>query len=249
MMKHIVFGDIHGRKCWRKVIDLEKPDKVIFLGDYVSSHEGISGEQQRSNLEDIMTFKENNMDDVIMLLGNHDLQHLGYPWAHCCCLDPYVYRWLSSKDVSKRFLELTQAIHIQDNIIFSHAGVSKVWWENQFMGDPTKENLLKINDLEPNEMFMFTPDSMYDTYGDSVTQSPVWIRPNALLRSHLDGWDQVVGHTRISKPGNIITDDFKEIAHNHGLDLKMNECWFIDCLPDQYMVIEDDIRKMRDIKL
>ena len=41
-MKIVVLGDIHGLTVWKDIIDKEQPDQVIFLGDYVSSHEGIS---------------------------------------------------------------------------------------------------------------------------------------------------------------------------------------------------------------
>ena len=57
-MKTLVLGDIHGRTCWYDIIEDEQPDKIIFLGDYVSTHENISAEQQCSNLEDILNFKE-----------------------------------------------------------------------------------------------------------------------------------------------------------------------------------------------
>ena len=42
MMKIVVLGDIHGLTVWKDIIDEEQPDQVIFLGDYVSSHEGVS---------------------------------------------------------------------------------------------------------------------------------------------------------------------------------------------------------------
>ena len=82
-MKILVMGDIHGRPFWKDIIELETPDKVIFLGDYVSTHEDYTGEEQFNNLVDIMDAKEHWKDRMIMLRGNHDLQHLGYPWAEC----------------------------------------------------------------------------------------------------------------------------------------------------------------------
>ena len=44
-MKTIVFGDIHGRMEWYDIVQAENPDKVIFLGDSVSTHEDISSDQ------------------------------------------------------------------------------------------------------------------------------------------------------------------------------------------------------------
>ena len=123
--------------------------------------------------ENIMNFKEAQPDNCIMLFGNHDLQHLGYPWANCSGLDFVVYRWMSSKNIANRFLKCAQAIYIQDNIIFSHAGISKKWWENQFMGEPTAENLLKLNEIEPCEMFAFTPDHYNDWSGNFLGKDGV----------------------------------------------------------------------------
>ena len=40
-MKTLVLGDIHGEH-WYDIIEDEQPDKIIFLGDYVSTHENIS---------------------------------------------------------------------------------------------------------------------------------------------------------------------------------------------------------------
>lgn len=247
-MKTIVFGDIHGRTQWYDIIHAEKPDKVIFLGDYVSTHEDISAIQQCNNLNDIMNLKEAEPDKYIMLFGNHDLQHLGYYWAECSGLDRLVYQWMSSKTIANRFLKCAQAIYIQDNIIFSHAGISKKWWENQFMGEPTKENLLKLNEIEPCEMFAFTPDHYTDWSGNSITQSPVWIRPESLLKSHIDGWDQVVGHTPLNEPGNILEDN-RFGAYRENWNITMKELWCIDCMPKGYMVIEDGKRELRSWKM
>lgn len=72
-MKTLVLGDIHGRLIWNDIIEKENPDKVIFLGDYVSTHENITAGQQLSNLEDILNYKEENPDKVILLRGNHKI--------------------------------------------------------------------------------------------------------------------------------------------------------------------------------
>ena len=38
-MRTLVLGDIHGKTIWKDIIKKENPDKVIFLGDYVTTHE------------------------------------------------------------------------------------------------------------------------------------------------------------------------------------------------------------------
>ena len=70
-MKVLILGDIHGRTIWKDIIEKESPDKVIFLGDYVSTHDNISSETQIANLNDILDYKEANSSKVILLRGNH----------------------------------------------------------------------------------------------------------------------------------------------------------------------------------
>lgn len=242
--KILVLGDIHGRLCWYDIIQDEKPDKIIFLGDYVSSHDDITDEQQCANLEDILNAKESEPEKYILLRGNHDLQHLGYYWAECSGFFPKVYQWLSELNMKEKYLRNTQWVHIEDDLIFSHAGISKVWWQYLNLGEPIKENILKINELEPSHIFAFTPDRYSDYYGDSYTQPCTWIRPMSLVQNHIEGWNQVVGHTRINNPGNIIPS-FEFYRENWGIT--MNELWCVDALPFQYMVIENGERKMKNV--
>lgn len=70
-MKIIFITDTHGRDTWKKIINKESSDLVIFGGDYVSTHEKITEEEQIENLKDILTYKEENPDKVILLRGNH----------------------------------------------------------------------------------------------------------------------------------------------------------------------------------
>ena len=241
-MKIIILGDIHGRMIWHDIIQAEKPDKVIFMGDYISSHDDISSEQQCINLEDILNYKEDNPNNVILLRGNHDLQHLGYYWAECSGFFRGVYNWLSEPHIKERFLNLTQWIHIENNYIFSHAGISQTWWKSLELGDPTKDNILKINQLEPSPLFAFTPDRFSDYYGDSFSQPCTWIRPTALVQNALENWNQIVGHTRVNNPGNII---LQLKSYKDNWDFNIEELWCVDALPLQYMIMEDGKYEMK----
>ena len=136
-MKNLVLGDTHGRTIWKFIIDKEAPDKVIFLGDYVTSHEGISAEIQLNNLEDILTFKEDFPDKIILLRGNHDLCELGYHWAKCFPTEPNIQEVMSVNPLKSRFESLTQWIYIDEELktVFSHAGISQVWMNNNNIKD------------------------------------------------------------------------------------------------------------------
>ena len=168
---------------------------MIFLGDYVSTHENISSDQQCSNLEDILNYKEANSDKVILLRGNHDLEALGYYWAECSGHSRSVSRYMIS--IKDRFLADTQWVYVEGNIIFSHAGISKTWFKNFDF-----EDVHLISNCERSDKFGFIPNSHRDSYGNSITQPCVWIRPLSLIQDALDGYIQVVGHT----PFKIITN-------------------------------------------
>ena len=167
-MKTLVFGDIHGRDCWIDIIRKESPDKVVFLGDYVSTHEDIDELTQIKNLEDILTYKELNMDSTILLRGNHDMQHLGYSWAHCSGLFPKVMQHMIL--LHQRFLSLTQWIYVDGDLLFSHAGVSEEW-----MKIAEVSSIDNINNMEPSDKFGFLPNRMGDYNGSSPTQPPTWL--------------------------------------------------------------------------
>ena len=225
-MRTLVLGDIHGKTIWKDIIKKENPDKVIFLGDYVTTHEGISSEQQISNLKEILTYKEENSDKVILLRGNHEIQHLGYSWAECSGLDRTVLEYMSKETFKERFLSLTQWIYIDKelNTIFSHAGVSRVWMES------ANCDIEDLNTLIPSELFGFTPDSLFDCYGDSVTQPPTWIRPRALCKCNISGYDQVVGHTPVT---HGIVNMSKATKENRNI-------WLCDALGlSKYLLIEN----------
>lgn len=228
-MKITVLGDIHGGDIWKPIVQKEEDsDLIIFLGDYVASspYEEVTGKDQVSNLMDILEYKDENPDKVILLRGNHDLQHLGYYWAECSRLNSYVLVVMSDSKVKDTFLHVTKWIHIHDNIIFSHAGVSQVW-----LDEVLKDKLENVNNHEPSEEFGFWPDDPFDLIGVSKTQPCTWIRPSKLIDCMPEGYIQVVGHTT----------QYGGLTH-------VNDLWLCDSLGErQYLVIEDNEFKIRKI--
>lgn len=228
-MKTVVLGDIHGRTVWKKIIAKEQPDQIIFLGDYVSTHEGISESDQVSNLLEILRFK-NHHPETILLRGNHDMQHLGYYWAECSGYFPWVAELMT--DLKKEFLSNTQWIHIMGNTVFSHAGISTKWLKHNGI------SLNGINALKPSELFGFSLVDSWDVYGTSPFQPPTWIRPKTLVDVMIPGYDQVVGHTPVERCYNM--KDSSETPHN---------LWLCDALGNgSYLVIEDNEYREKNIK-
>ena len=248
-MKILVLGDIHGRLLWADIIEKEQPDLTIFLGDYVSTHDGVPADQQLSNLEDILSYKEAKPDKVILLRGNHDMQHLGYHWAECSGWDPEVAKGMAL--MKERFLSLTQWIYrIPDtNIVCSHAGISDAFLRNveKYLvshgssqyddGSIDAEVVIDlINSIEPCELFGFTPCKMSDHSGESATQPCTWIRPWALAYHSVEGITYVVGHTPIAHINNI----HNEATIKAGYPKDGPDIWVCDCLANkEYLIIED----------
>lgn len=231
-MKIVVLGDIHGKLIWKDIIEKEQSDKIIFLGDYVSTHGLESAEQQVINLNSILEYKINNPDTVILLRGNHDIQHLGYNWAECSGWNQKVYEMMKSR--KDDYLELTQWVYIDKNLktIFSHAGVSTEW-----MRVAGINSIYEINDMEPSEKFGFWPSKMSDYYGISPTQPPTWIRPQTLVEYMPEGWTQVVGHTPIKRLCNV-----GELMRNGPEQIDCPDLWCCDTLGiEEYLVIEDGV--------
>lgn len=75
MGKILILPDIHGRPFWKKAVEKYKNevDKIVFLGDYLDPYvwEGITRKNAIRNFEEIIDYKINNKDKVVLLLGNH----------------------------------------------------------------------------------------------------------------------------------------------------------------------------------
>ncbi len=216
--KIVVLGDIHGRRIWRDIIEAEAPDLTLFLGDYVTSREGIMEFDQLSNLMTILLYKQRHPDEVVLLRGNHDCEAAGYEWAGC---------YPSFKDKQRfpleKFEQLTQWAFQWQDIVFSHAGISRPFLQSHGLTIPDLTQTAPLDDSR----FAFTPDNMYDDSGYSITQTPIWIRPEALVSDMPQGLTQVVGHTQ--------QEHVTSMKDNQG-----NQLWLCDALKNNsYLCIQE----------
>jgi hypothetical protein len=203
-MKIVAIGDIHGDPLWKYIVGIEKDaDLFIFLGDYFDSFV-YSTTEQINNFLDIIQFKRDNMDKVILLIGNHDEHYYtrysgtsGYQQLGETLIKPAL---LTNKDI----IQLAYSI---DNLLFTHAGVSPVFMDNVFGVDSWNiDNMVELL----NEIFKYQPlfikfdnalGKFTDSSGDNDFQSPVWIRPRSLMKANEKSeikkkFIQIVGHTQ-----------------------------------------------------
>ena len=226
----IVLGDIHGRKEWKTILKKEpNATKVIFLGDYFDSFD-VPFETQVENFIDILALKKSDPNKFILLLGNHDFQYLPYVTEHYSGYQAENKNHISALIDSAVEEGLIKVCYKYNKWIFSHAGITKTWFKN-CNGDikNIEDSINEMFLIHPN-YFFFTEGINHSNCGDDVTQSPLWVRPHSLLENRIDGYKQVVGHTRQK---NIILYDVM----------------FIDTLEygNEYLIINNDKPKIGKI--
>ena len=185
----LVCGDIHGRKFWKKPCEnIDNYDKLVFLGDYLDPYnfEFISVEEAIENFKEIIELKRNNMDKVILLIGNHDCP---YAFKDYFNLSSYHCRHskLFHNVISKLFTENkdlfqiayvypTQSLSINDEILFTHAGVESNWLDKVVKCDETDihkiaETLNTLTETKTGliKLFCITPErGGRDKYGSCI---------------------------------------------------------------------------------
>ena len=266
MAKILCISDIHGRKFWRQAIanNIDKVDKVIFLGDYLDPYPEeimMAPELMECNdfydsqnllkmLEDIILLKKNEPDKYILLTGNHSDSYI---WSkfHAATRTDYK-NWEKYHKFFSQNLEYFNLVWIEDDTIFSHAGISE-GWANEFLYHYMKydEGAELENDSSIFETARVLKDTLlkdfnnfyikaisnisYHRYGDYLYGSCEW----ADLREHIDiknstsdnlvpkGEEeiyQVFGHTQLKSP--LITNKWTCLDCRQGFifDTRTHEC-------------------------
>jgi len=189
-MKIAVISDIHQSEFWKKAVE-QKDDfeKIIFLGDEFDTWSN-DWPLQISNAEDIIAFKKANPGKVDLCWSNHatsyylDERCSGYQSNHSAEIKAFY----------NRYKEFYNVVYIYNKWIFSHSGVSKVWIKNS--------GIKTVNDI--NQLFISSPNFFRwtgpDVSGNNANEGPLWIRPEALIGSYVQGFHQVAGHTENIQP-------------------------------------------------
>lgn len=221
MNKIVFIGDIHGHDSWKAIVKQHHDaDKIVFIGDYFDSF-SVTPAVQIDNYKQIIQLKESNPDQVVLLIGNHDFHYMQG------CNERYGgwNAWFAPEigELLRETGHLLQIAWQYENILATHAGVSNTWFR---LFAPDHDNIFEIG-YEINKQWeedarVFKHAGL-DVYGNSKMDGPLWIRPRALKSDPLNtDLVQIVGHTNMSL---IDYDD----SH-----------YFIDTLPNEYLVWQDD---------
>ena len=240
-MKLLILGDIHGRKFWREVINNNesKVDKVIFLGDYLDPYpEEIEENPELMEceyfgdaknllkmLEDIVSLKKNSPNKYILLCGNHTCSYI---WSKFHAASRTDYKnWEKYHKFFSENLDYFNLVWIEDDVIFSHAGISEGWAEDFLYSSMKYDEGAKLEKnsvvFETARVLKDTPLKNFNKYyidsishishyrgGDQFYGSCEW----ADLREHVDmiksttkvipkgenGIYQIFGHTQLKNP-------------------------------------------------
>lgn len=190
-MKILINPDIHGRVFWKYSIEhKDEFDKIIFLGDYLDAYSPDLLVNEKDNFKEIIQFKKDNLDKVILLLGNHDCHYINSKILHSSRYNPFkasIYHKLFNDN-----LDLFQLVYIYNKYLFSHAGVYEEWLK---MCDLNLDNLINY-DLDELAPYLNVLDYYRGGYGN--VGSCIWadIRDSETEKL-LKGYYHIFGHTQL----------------------------------------------------
>ncbi|MCQ2222440.1 MAG: metallophosphoesterase [Bacteroidaceae bacterium] len=213
MKKTIAIGDIHGLKNWKKIVEEHPTDKIVFLGDYCDPYVQISNFDLLSNMLDIIELKQKRKDDIILLLGNHDMHYIYEDFPVSTRYNQDIARLLQAlfKDERKLF----QFAYQDGNTLFTHAGVSNLWWDKYFKGN-TNEGAPSIadqlnNPTEEQMKAMFLVG--YGRGGNCECGSIFWADLDETCHDSLLGVHQIVGHTQVEHMRTVSSSEETSITY------------------------------------
>lgn len=260
-MKILSLGDIHGRDKWMfhthgspyefnywktsvengapgddefwKDLPYMQYDKIVFVGDYTDSYD-LSNEIILNTLRNIMFFKKNVPNRVVLLLGNHDIQYLvngeicsGYRGELLADLKEL----LSDKDCEFKIAH-QETGEDGKTWLWTHAGVTSKWLEQvksevfsekyrlyELMKDYKDSNIADfINALwEIKNDRLFDVD--YESGGVDVWAGPIWVR-GCLTDFPIKDVNQIIGHT----PQRGIKVKYTKGSNHHYIDCLWDDC-------------------------
>ncbi len=228
MKKVAIIGDTHGTtkflECYKKILKNDPDvDKIIVLGDWFDPYDNIDLDTMLERYNEFVKIWKSD-DRIISILGNHDIA--GYIISNDSTTRTIKFRNIRQKitDVIEPNLPESYLTYKIGDYMFSHAGVSQEWLKDL---EEYKRSYDRINYVdaimnckkgwEREQLADICPFYIFDytRIGDNPHQSCVWIRPQALYDCAIDGYHQVVGHTRI--------EEITKVSLKNGKDL-----WLVD---------------------
>ena len=219
--KLFVVPDVHGRDFWKQVKGCIKSNPsctIVFLGDYLDPYfpEGIDFPTALENFKEIIAFKKENTDNVVLLIGNHDIHYLEGDYGCSRYNRTFAPK---AKQLFEENADLFQLAYLfRDGsgrkVLCTHAGVSESWVLRNYTKEQFKtpekcvEKLNQIYQDRSQHPVISTALVEYGIMrgGWSVDGGPLWcdfreIRPISWWKTDTL---QVYGHTQMINTGMTI---------------------------------------------
>jgi hypothetical protein len=226
MEKIVVIGDVHGLRTWEQVVEKHPNCKYVFLGDYNDPYgHAISDEEVLDNFRRIIDFKLAHMEDVVLLLGNHDMHYkdteiaaIGSRYNVEIAFD----LMMLYDDYSHCF----QNAHQEGKLLFTHAGVSEEWFVDAFQAATKKEAAWQLNHCVDKQEEALHRCGVQR--GGPFPYGGIFWADKTEFEHPLQGYVQIAGHNRV---------DSIEIKRDS--DYPESSIMFCDCLQyGKYLVID-----------
>ncbi len=211
----LIIPDVHGRTFWKEALETGKYSKVIFLGDYVDPYqwEGIDHLSTLSNFKDILSLKMLHPNDVVLLLGNHDMSYYSDYYHELAGSDRHDEK--HENELNQLFISWASYFQLAHEemiaghrYLFSHAGVTQPWLQQNI-------DIIKVADAEHLNQLVKSDEGIatlaqagFMRGGGYRSGSIVWADADELAASGpLSDTYQIVGHT-MQLYGPIIQEHF-----------------------------------------
>jgi predicted phosphodiesterase len=216
MNKILVIPDVHGRTFWKDAVSkhLNDCDKTIFLGDYLDEYpdENITRNESKQNFEEIIKLKQDNLDKVVFLLGNHDLHYISDSFTKSSrrsSSNARTYKEMFLSHMS--FFKIAHEEIINDKkFLFTHAGVMKSWYDRnkETIGELTVDNLNKLQNFKGGILALGEVSKYRSWFGEN-SGSPIW----SDVREKIDDDKSEIGHVVDNDDSSVDEYDYQIFGH------------------------------------
>lgn len=217
----IVIGDVHGERRWKDIVEKHSGGRFVFLGDYCDPYDkALPDNDVVENLKQIIEFKKEHPHSVTLLLGNHDVQYI-YDRAPAC--SRFMVNSMDKINaIFKENVALFKQVYSSGGLLFTHAGVTEEWFQTAFPGCDGNDVVEMINKCRDRKALFACGIARW---GDELYGGIFWADRRE-FENPLNGWTQVVGHSRVH---DVL---FKRTNEKTAI-------FFCDCLQHgKYMIIE-----------
>jgi hypothetical protein len=187
-MKTVYIGDLHGKLhiAEQVFINYDESWTKVFIGDYIDSFDH-DVDREIETLATVLDAAETR-SDVIMLLGNHEASYMNPAYA---CSGWHQDTQEEFDKLQSRLVLTARYYTLIDDVLATHAGVSKIWLDAHNYTAETSTDIASIlNHCAISELH----EVGYARYGKHECGGPLWCDYYSEFVP-IEGVKQVFGHS------------------------------------------------------